>query len=129
MVALILAGCATGPIGKTYPTDKLGRLSNTSNTVTWTDGDYVIYHVEDQKLVGKLVFAAKPGVSGNEWIQLTLTAYFADGNGLICNMSSCSWSWSDNVTMAEELKFSIDMPQDYKNLEYVTFSYRGTYGN
>ena len=128
VIAIILTACAAGGnIGKAYPTDQLGRLSSTTNTVTWTTGDYVSYRVEGEKLVGKLVFVERPGSSGNEFVRLTLVAWFADRNGLICAKSSCSLRVSDTVSMNEGFEFTIDIPKEHKNLEYVTFTYRGTY--
>ena len=129
IVAVFFASCSTGYIGKTLPTDNLCKLSGKSNTCTLPDGTRITYHVEDKKLVGKLVFSGRPHAAGYEIISFTLVGWFADGNGLICAKSSCSWSQSDYLTLKDGLEFAIKIPEGYKDLKYVGFSYHGTTGS
>jgi hypothetical protein len=124
-IGFFFVGCAHSMIGEKVPVGNLSSLRFEKTFTFGGSGDIVTYRLENDKLVGKLVFGKKLGYSGYEIEQLTLVAWFTDIEGVI--LAKSSYSWKDReFDMGEELKFVMDMPQDYNKFDYVGFSYFGT---
>lgn len=124
-IGFFFAGCASDMTGKKIPVSKLRDLFH-DKIFTWEGSDNIVnFRLENDKLVGTLIFGKKLGYSGYEIEQFTLVAWFTDAGGVILAKSSYSWK-NREFDMGEELKFVMDMPQDYKKFVYVGFTYSGT---
>ena len=126
-LGIFFVGCASGMIGQKVDVNKLRDLFH-DKMFTWEGSDDIVnFRIENDKLVGSLVFGKKLNYSGYEIEQFTLVAWFANVEGVILAKSSHSWK-NREFDMGEELKFVMDMPQGYKKFVYVGFSYSGTVG-
>ena len=124
-IGIFLVGCASGMTGQKVDVNKLRDLFH-DKMFTWEGMDDIVnFRIENDKLVGTIVFGKKFKYFGYELEQFTLVAWFTDVEGVILAKTSYSWK-NREFDMGEELKFVMDMPQGYKKFVYVGFSYSGT---
>ena len=123
LAVFLFIGCATY---KQLPLENLGLLSTRETTYTWTNGSKVIYRLEDDKLVGKLIFGKNLNYAGYQVEQFVLVAWFTDVGGLVLEKSSYYWKRGE-LNLDDKLEFVMDLPEGYKDFVYVGFSYSGAF--